>query len=88
MVFRRYDIIMNNINVYHISMGPQELRSLPIQPGQSLRVLTGKVWMTAIGDFTDYIINEGEVIEIPVDKSGILLQSLSARLEIEIAECA
>lgn len=79
---------MNNINSYPLHMKSQEIRSLPAQPGQQIRVIQGRLWLTAIGDFMDYVVKEGEVIEIPNDKTGILLQSLSENLELEIQQCA
>lgn len=77
---------MNRIKPTHISLEYNEFKHLShVSPEKLiLKGTQGSGWLTIPNDPNDYFLDEGTVIEIPEYQSGILLQSLSHKFEVEV----
>lgn len=77
---------MNTIKPTHISLEFNEFKHLsPVSPERLiLKGTMGDGWLTISNDPNDYFVTEGTVLEIPEYQSGILLQSLSQKFEVEV----
>lgn len=80
---------MNNVKQQHLSLNINEVRKIAAQRSGKLSVFCqeGLVWVTVLGDPKDYILSAGEKVEFKNEK-GIVVQSLSSEIELEIKECA
>jgi hypothetical protein len=76
---------MNNLKLQHISLKSNEVKTISSKKSQKLSLVCqhGTVWATVIGDSRDYILSAGEKVEFECEK-GLLVQSLSSDLEIEL----
>ena len=80
---------MNTVKQQHLSLNINEVRKIAAQRSGKLSVFCqeGMVWVTVLGDPKDYILKAGEEVEFKNDK-GIVVQSLTKGIELEIKECA
>jgi hypothetical protein len=80
---------MNTVKQQHMSLNINEVRKIAAQRSGKLSVFCqeGLVWVTVLGDPKDYILKSGEEVEFKNEK-GIVVQSLSKEIELEIKECA
>lgn len=72
-----------------MSLNINEVRKIAAERPVKLSVYCqeGMVWVTVLGDPKDYILKAGEEVEFKNEK-GIVVQSLSKEIELEIKECA
>ena len=72
-----------------MSLNINEVRQIPAgYSGKlSLSCQEGMVWVTVLGDPTDYILYAGEEVQFNNER-GIVVQSLSQGNELEIKACA
>ena len=79
---------MNKVKEFHLSLAKGELVKVA-SFGRTISFSShgGSAWLTATDDSVDYILPPGGTLEIPA-KAGLLLQSLSGDLEIDVCVCA
>lgn len=80
---------MNTVKQQHMSLNINEVRKVPSDYSGKLSLCCqeGMVWVTVLGDPTDYILYAGEEVEFNNER-GIVVQSLSKEIELEIKACA
>lgn len=82
---------MNKVKQIHISMGRGEITSLSdAETQQVLRLVCrqGSAWVTLANDQHDYVIEAGTELEIKSAADKIIVESLSAHLELDVDLCA
>ena len=78
---------MNNVKCIHISLNKGQLYRLD----EGARVLcfqckSGSAWLTVARDVNDYVVRAGEKVKL--GGKGLVIESLSEALEMDIEICA
>ncbi|HVK60364.1 MAG TPA: DUF2917 domain-containing protein [Bdellovibrionales bacterium] len=77
---------MNTIKSDHISIQNGETTRIDNREHRKLSLVCreGVAWITTTGDGGDYVIKPGEVLEIDARREGIVVGSISPRLELDV----